>query len=573
MPSDGPPLPTVSGPALREAKFALRTRCLARRDALPAQEHAAASAAIAAGIAGIDSWVQAPAVLVTLPFGSEWNTRPLVDAALAAGKAVVLPRVNPRTRMLDLFAIRDPESDVERLCIPDAQVVSRRRGGAGCRRLRCPRRAAGLRRQFYACCRRAGGCRGSRRRRAVDSRARGSTRAVRHSTCAAAAADDMVRAPGRNLTLAIQVFSARRHATRCHPESCAHLPQTDPRVRRRSNGRHGRQPRQRRLSTLRRDTGVADLRAGCALGLARRLGFRRWRAGADHGGANRPVAGARGAAPRSRMALPFSLKQTGVPAGAPLAGATLPPLALALGWRPTLLLVTALGALVIVAAQPTRRLLDADRLPARPLSVRGVLAPLRAVFASRALAELSLAGFTYAATQVCLMSFLVVYLTETLGRSLVAAGLALTVANLGGIVGRIGWGAIADRRIPPRRLLGLLGILSCLCAVATAAFDARWSPGVLLALCATFGATAIGWNGVQLAELARHAPRGQEGAITGASGFLTLSGVVVGPPTFALLASLTGSYRVGFTVFGIASGLCGAYFLLSGREAMPAAGR
>ncbi|MBL0290828.1 MAG: MFS transporter [Betaproteobacteria bacterium] len=278
-------------------------------------------------------------------------------------------------------------------------------------------------------------------------------------------------------------------------------------------------------------------------------------------------------APRSRMALTFSLKQTGVPAGAALAGAALPPLALALGWRPTLLLVTALGALVIVAAQPTRRLLDADRLPARPLSVRGVLAPLRAVFASRALAELSLAGFTYAATQVCLMSFLVVYLTETLGRSLVAAGLALTVANLGGIVGRIGWGAIADRRIPPRRLLGLLGILSCLCAVATAAFDARWSPGVLLALCATFGATAIGWNGVQLAELARHAPRGQEGAITGASGFLTLSGVVVGPPTFALLASLTGSYRVGFTVFGIASGLCGAYFLLSGREAMPAAGR
>ena len=228
---------------------------------------------------------------------------------------------------------------------------------------------------------------------------------------------------------------------------------------------------------------------------------------------------------------------------------------------------------MIVAAQPTRRLLDADRLPARPLNVRGVLAPLRAVFASRALAELSLAGFTYAATQVCLMSFLVVYLTETLGRSLVAAGLALTVANLGGIVGRIGWGAIADRRIPPRRLLGLLGILSCLCAVATAAFDARWSPGVLLALCATFGATAIGWNGVQLAELARHAPRGQEGAITGASGFLTLSGVVVGPPTFALLASLTGSYRVGFTVFGIASGLCGAYFLFSGRRVIPVTGR
>jgi MFS family permease len=271
-------------------------------------------------------------------------------------------------------------------------------------------------------------------------------------------------------------------------------------------------------------------------------------------------------APPSRMALTFSVKQTGVPAGAALAGAALPPLALAIGWRPTLLLIAALGVLVIVVSQPTRRLLDADRVPARPLTFGGLLDPLRKVFASPALRELSFAGFTYAATQVCLMSFLVVYLTETLGLSLVRAGLALTLANLGGIVGRIGWGVVADRWIPPRRLLGLLGVLSCLCAGATATFDPRWAPVVMFVVCAAYGATAIGWNGVQLAELARHAPRGQEGAITGASGFVTFSGVVAGPPVFALLATLTGSYRVGFAVFGLASGACGLYFLLSKRK-------
>ena len=52
------------------------------------------------------------------------------------------------------------------------------------------------------------------------------------------------------------------------------------------------------------------------------------------------------------------------------------------------------------------------------------------------------------------MSFLVVYLTETLGYSLVAAGFALTVANLGGIVGRIVWGAVADRCLRPARCSG-----------------------------------------------------------------------------------------------------------------------
>ena len=65
-----------------------------------------------------------------------------------------------------------------------------------------------------------------------------------------------------------------------------------------------------------------------------------------------------------------------------------------------------------------------------------------------------------------------------------------------------------------------------------------------------FGATAIGWNGVQLAEVARHAPAGQAGTVTGASGFVTFAGVVIGPPTFALLAAVTGSYRVGFVAFG-----------------------
>jgi len=271
-------------------------------------------------------------------------------------------------------------------------------------------------------------------------------------------------------------------------------------------------------------------------------------------------------APPSRMALTFSLKQTGVPAGAALAGAGLPALALALGWRPALLLVAAMGILVALVAQPARHRLDADRRPTRPLTLVGAFAPLRVVVASRVLSELSAAGFVFAATQVCLTSFLVVYLTEALHWSLVHAGLALTVANAGGIAGRIGWGAVADRIVPPRRLLGSLGILSCLCAATTSTFDAATAPALVMATCALFGTTAIGWNGVQLAELARHAPKGAAGAITGASGFITFSGVVAGPPLFALLATLTGGYRAGFLACGLVSGLFGLYFLASKRK-------
>ncbi|HZQ60640.1 MAG TPA: MFS transporter [Casimicrobiaceae bacterium] len=266
--------------------------------------------------------------------------------------------------------------------------------------------------------------------------------------------------------------------------------------------------------------------------------------------------------PPSRMALTFSIKQTGVPAGAAIAGALLPTLAGALGWRAAFIALSVTGVVIAIASQPSRRQLDGEvATTARPFSLRELLSPLRVLVSHHRLRELSITGFVYAATQMCLMSFLVVYLTESLQLSLVAAGLALTTANLGGIVGRIVWGAIADHLGAPRLMLAIIGLIAGACSLLAAAFDAGGSAWLRLAVCALFGATAIGWNGVQLSEIARQAPEGQAGPITGASGFITFSGVVLGPPTFALLASMSGSYRVGFAVFGTLNLLCGIALL------------
>jgi hypothetical protein len=110
----------------------------------------------------------------------------------------------------------------------------------------------------------------------------------------------------------------------------------------------------------------------------------------------------------------------------------------------------------------------------------------------------------------------------------------------------------------------LIGVAAALCAYATAAFGGSSPAPYIFVVCALFGATAIGWNGVQLAEIARRSPSGQAGTVTGASGFITFAGVVLGPPAFALLAATTGSYRVGFLAIGSASLLCGGR-LLTGR--------
>lgn len=106
-----PPAPPV-GAALRAAKRSVREQTIAARDALPVAARAAASAAIAARIVALPSFAAARTMLVTLPFRSEWDTRLVVDRALAAGKTVVSPRVDPVARMLSLHRIADLVRDV-----------------------------------------------------------------------------------------------------------------------------------------------------------------------------------------------------------------------------------------------------------------------------------------------------------------------------------------------------------------------------------------------------------------------------------------------------------------------------
>lgn len=257
--------------------------------------------------------------------------------------------------------------------------------------------------------------------------------------------------------------------------------------------------------------------------------------------------------PPARMSLVFSIKQTGVPAGAALAGAVLPAFALIAGWRGALLFVAVLGLVVAAVAQAPRASLDSDRSSATQFNIAALLAPLHLVARSRPLRELAFIGFAYASVQMCLTSFLVLYLHEVLNWSLIAAGFALTAATLGGVVGRIFWGAVADRGVPPRRVLTIIGLIAGVCGTVLALASPAWESWLLLSLVALFGATAIGWNGVQLAELAREAPPGTAGAITGAAGFVTFAGVVVGPPLFALLAAIAASYRIGFLTFALVS--------------------
>jgi MFS family permease len=254
--------------------------------------------------------------------------------------------------------------------------------------------------------------------------------------------------------------------------------------------------------------------------------------------------------PVARMGLVFSIKQTGVPAGAALGGALLPALGLAFGWRGTLAVVALSGLVVALCAEPIRNALDDDRQPTLRFTLAALADPLAIVWRTRALARLSAVAFMYSAVQVSLTSFVVVFLTEALGWTLVGAGFVLTITTIAGAVGRIAWGAVADRRASGGVLV-LIGLVAAAATMAFAAATPAWPALAIGVLGAIVGGTAIGWNGVQLAAIARHAPRGKAGVVTGASGVVTFFGVVVGPPAFAAIASGAGGYAAAFAFLAV----------------------
>jgi NADH dehydrogenase/NADH:ubiquinone oxidoreductase subunit G len=65
------------------------------------------------------------------------------------------------------------------------------------------------------------------------------------------------------------------------------------------------------------------------------------------------------------------------------------------------------------------------------------------------------------------------------------------------------------------------------------------------------GASAIGWNGVFLAEIARLAPAGQASVATGGTLCITFLGVVLGPPLFGVLAGMLQSYGASYGALGL----------------------
>ena len=252
------------------------------------------------------------------------------------------------------------------------------------------------------------------------------------------------------------------------------------------------------------------------------------------------------ASPPQYRSLIFSIKQTGVPLGSAIASVLIPALLQIMHWRQAVLVLGIASALALILVAPFRSTYDRDRNPRQRIRLSGIAAPIAEVVSRPELLRLALSSAVYSAVQMSLFSYLMLYLIVELGYTLVLAGLVFSVAQVMGIISRPAWGVVADRLQAPRQLLAGLGIVMGLCGLAAALFTPDSPVAAIVVLCAVYGASAVGWNGVYLAEVARIAPPGKVGVVTGGVMLFTFSGAVLGPPAFGAILGLTGSYALGF---------------------------
>jgi len=138
------------------------------------------------------------------------------------------------------------------------------------------------------------------------------------------------------------------------------------------------------------------------------------------------------------------------------------------------------------------------------------------------------------------------YVTQDLNTTRTLAGFSLGILQIGGMVGRPGWGWISDKFLHGSRIRGLMLVGGSLALVTLifAIYITRYNPSLFLIGLSSFilGIIAMGWMGLFFTTVAELVSPRLTGIGTGFALVFTRTGAVISPPVFGYIADVYGSY-------------------------------
>lgn len=251
--------------------------------------------------------------------------------------------------------------------------------------------------------------------------------------------------------------------------------------------------------------------------------------------------------------LVVSVRQTGVPVGTALVALVAPAAASRYGWQamtPMIgfsLMMTAL--LCIPGLRPLGTKIS------RPPGRTHLLSAWQTALSTPATRRLALVAGAYGINQAALTTYLVISLVWFQGMSVSRAAGFLAIATIAGASARVVFGVTSVRYGRADLHLGLLGILAGIAWLLLLWPTQSFLQIFIGSIC--LGLSAMGWNGILLAQIGLVAPEGRtaEAVSTGTS--FAYLGVVIAPLLFVKLEQLFGSKEAalaGLSMTAIAAG-------------------
>lgn len=253
--------------------------------------------------------------------------------------------------------------------------------------------------------------------------------------------------------------------------------------------------------------------------------------------------------PRERSSMLFSIKQGGVSIGNVLAGLILAPLAAWAGYRGAVLfaIATALvAAISLIFAAPHLKV-NATARPVRSLR-ETIVGPLGLVLRNAALRTRAVLALALAAAQGTTTNFMIAYLVTQLGLPMARAGLVFAVLQGGGFAGRVLCGWLADKTGTPGRNLAIQALLAALSMLGIGLLGPHAPLPILLGLAVITGITALGWNGVFIAEAATLARPGTIAETTAGAVSIIYFSNMAAPALGDIVVSASASWHAVFFV-------------------------
>lgn len=249
-----------------------------------------------------------------------------------------------------------------------------------------------------------------------------------------------------------------------------------------------------------------------------------------------------------RRGLALGIRQTGVTGAGVVAALALPPIALNWGWRAAFqavavaVLISTL-AFVLFFPEPPRR-----HLATAAFRVRSLLRD-RTFLMATAFAWMFMGAFGAAVT------YLAAALHQDQHVTIGVAASLLAVMQVGGLLGRIGWGALSDRLASRGRVMAICSGLAMVAGSGMAMASFRPLPLLVLApLAFLLGLSTMGWNALYITLASEVNPR-RAATVVGAGSTVTFTGLFAVTPCFGLIADATHTYLVAWIAFVVWAGV------------------